>query len=444
MTKFFAYLLITSLCLSILIVAFSNVQAAYAESVWNAKRNLSHDVNASEVQRVAVSGSNVYTTWRDTELEKGDADEDSDVFFRASTDGGATWIKAKNLSDDGSSLNPQIAASDGNNVYVVWKSHVSGGEDIFFITSSDNGDTFAEKKNLSGNAGNSDNQQLAVSGSNVYVVWRDNNPGNWDVFFRASTDGGATWGEKNNLSDDSGSSDNPQIAVVGSNVYIVWRDSSAGKNDILFRASTDGGASWSTAKNLSKDGGSWNPQLAVSGSNVYIVWRDNALGSNDVFFMVSTDDGTTFGEKKNLSNDGGSRNPQLAVSGSNVYIVWRDSSAGKNDILFRASTDNGATWSGKKNLSKNAGDSIFPQIVVSGSNKVYIAWVDDSPGNWDVFFRASTDGGASWIAKKNLSNNAGNSDNLQIAVAGSGNVYGTWVDDTFGNLDVIFRDGSIT
>jgi hypothetical protein len=395
MTKILANLLVTSLCLSILTIAFSNVQAAYAESVWNAKKNLSHDINASEVQRIAVSGSNVYTTWRDTESGDDDgAADDSDVFFRASTDGGATWTKAKNLSNDGSSLNPQIAASDGDNVYIVWKAHAFGSEDIFFITSGDNGDTFEEKKNLSSNAGNSDNQQLAVSGSNVYIVWRDNTPGNWDVFFRASTDGGATWGEMSNLSDDSGSSDNPQIAVVGSNVYIVWRDSSTGKNDILFRASTDGGDSWSATKNLSNDGGSWNPQLVVSGSNVYIVWRDSSTGKNDIFFIVST--------------------------------------------------DGGDSWSAKKNISKNAGESIFPQIAVSGSNNVYIAWVDDSPGNWDVFFRASTDGGDSWSAKKNISKNAGNSDNLQIAVAGSGNVYGTWVDDTFGNLDIIFRAGSIT
>jgi hypothetical protein len=32
--------------------------------------------------------------------------------------------------------------------------------------------------------------QIAVSGRNVYVVWSDDTPGNADIFFRASTDKG--------------------------------------------------------------------------------------------------------------------------------------------------------------------------------------------------------------------------------------------------------------
>ena len=40
---------------------------------------------------------------------------------------------------------------------------------------------------------------IAVSG-NVYVVWKDNTPGNDEVFYRRSTDGGATFGSTVNLS----------------------------------------------------------------------------------------------------------------------------------------------------------------------------------------------------------------------------------------------------
>ncbi|MDQ3968281.1 MAG: hypothetical protein M3275_07805 [Thermoproteota archaeon] len=36
--------------------------------------------------------------------------------------------------------------------------------------------------------------------NNIYVVWWTNKSGNWEVMFRASTDGGATFGDKINLS----------------------------------------------------------------------------------------------------------------------------------------------------------------------------------------------------------------------------------------------------
>ncbi|MFL6408452.1 MAG: hypothetical protein ACJ71F_15490, partial [Nitrososphaeraceae archaeon] len=37
-------------------------------------------------------------------------------------------------------------------------------------------------------------------GNNVYIVWWTNKSENWEVMFRASTDGGQTFGDKINLS----------------------------------------------------------------------------------------------------------------------------------------------------------------------------------------------------------------------------------------------------
>ncbi len=52
----------------------------------------------------------------------------------------------------------------------------------------------------------------------------------------------------------------------------------------------------------------------------------------------------------------GHAGPQIAKSGSNVYVVWEDDSNGDREIFFRASTDNGAHFGPIKNLS-NAPDS---------------------------------------------------------------------------------------
>ena len=40
----------------------------------------------------------------------------------------------------------------------------------------------------------------AITGDNVYVAWRSNKTGNDEVLFRASTDKGQTFGDKINLS----------------------------------------------------------------------------------------------------------------------------------------------------------------------------------------------------------------------------------------------------
>ncbi|MGN6822765.1 MAG: hypothetical protein ACTHJ7_08355 [Candidatus Nitrosocosmicus sp.] len=65
--------------------------------------------------------------------------------------------------------------------------------------------------------------------------------------------------------------------------------------------------------------------LATSGDdNVYIVWWSNKTGNNnEVMFRASTDGGKTFGDKMNLSNtpNTDSSDANIAASGNKVFIT---------------------------------------------------------------------------------------------------------------------------
>src|SRR5574339_1029353 len=83
-----------------------------------------------------------------------------------------------------------------NNVYVVWVDDSNGPDsDIFFTVSNDNGQTFVDPPtDLSNNAGNSQDEQMIVSGNNVYVMWTDDsNGGVSNIFFTVSNDNGQTF-----------------------------------------------------------------------------------------------------------------------------------------------------------------------------------------------------------------------------------------------------------
>jgi hypothetical protein len=232
MSKVSAYFLITLLSLSILIIALSNAQPAYATTTWDSFQNLSNNAGGSAHLQIAVSGDNVYIAWKDH------TPGNHDIFFRTSSDSGATWSARKNLSNnEGSSRDPQIAVS-GDNVYVAWWDSTPGNSEIFTKTSSDSGATWSARKNLSHLAGDSAHLQISVSGDNVYVVWTDHTPGHPDIFFRTSSDSGATWSARKNLSNNAGGSHFSQIAVSGDNVYVAWWDSTPGNSEIFFRAGT--------------------------------------------------------------------------------------------------------------------------------------------------------------------------------------------------------------
>ena len=168
--------------------------------------------------------------------------------------------------------------------------------------------------NLSNNTGSSFDQQIAASGNNVYVTWEDNTPaGNFDILFAGSNNNGTSFGTPINLSNNTGGSFDPQIATSGNNVYVTWQDNTPGNADIFFAASNNNGTSFGTPINLSNNtGSSFDPQIAVSGSNVYVTWQDSTPGNNDIFVITSAQ---PFGIPINISNNPGtSQNPQIAAS----------------------------------------------------------------------------------------------------------------------------------
>ena len=86
--------------------------------------------------------------------------------------------------------------------------------------------------------------------------------------------------------------------------------------------------------------------IATSGDNAYITWWSNKTGNEEVMFRASTDNGATFGDKINLSNttEADSDDAEIAASGDNVYVSWWERNETNDTPVARVSNDNGATF----------------------------------------------------------------------------------------------------
>ena len=97
-------------------------------------------------------------------------------------------------------------------------------------------------------------------GNNVYVVWWTNRSGNWEVMFRASSDGGQIFGDKINLSNSPETqSQTAEILAVGdNNVYVTWWELNENvhphTNESVMRVSTDAGQTFGPVINLGTNG----------------------------------------------------------------------------------------------------------------------------------------------------------------------------------------------
>jgi hypothetical protein len=80
---------------------------------------------------------------------------------------------------------------------------------------------------------------LAANGSRVHLFWVDNREWYWgEVFHRASTDNGQTWGVEERLTFDDQPSDRPTGCAWDSTVAVLWEDGREGVWDIWFKRDT--------------------------------------------------------------------------------------------------------------------------------------------------------------------------------------------------------------
>ena len=366
------------------------------------------------------------------------------LFFSAMAYG-ITWSTKKRLTNnEGGSGSPAIAV-DGSNVYVVWCDDTPGNPELYFKKSVDGGITWTAGKRITHNAGNSMFPAIAVNGSNIYVVWEDSTPGNKEIYFKRSDDGGVTWAVGKRLSYREGQSMAPDIALNGSNIYVVWYDDRnlVRNRGIYFKRSDDGGITWTAHERLTNNvGDSSLPAMAVEGSNIYIVWyyHISGTGYSDIYFKRSDNGGITWTADERLTNNIGDFSyPTIAVDGLNVYLIWHDNTSA--EIYFKRSDDGGITWTVEERLTHNSGFSVRPAIAVHGSN-IYIVWEDSSSGNQEIYFKNSDDRGVTWTAGKRLTNNISSSYAPDIAADGS-NVYVVWEDNRGGDYEIYFKKGNL-
>jgi len=351
---------------------------------------------------------------------------------------GAAWTTKRLSHSTGNSHYPTIAATDSA-VYAVWDDDTPGNHEIYLRKSITGGATWQIAQKLTDNKGESSKPAIAVNRSNVFVSWQDDTPGNIEIYFKKSADGGATWPPAQRLTNNTGDSCNPAIAVSGSSLFVVWENETSGNNNIYFRKSTDAGATWQPAKRLTNDpGDSLSPALAVSGANVYVVWKNMASGNGEVCFRKSTDTGATWQTVQRITNNAGNSNdPTIAIDGPIVYLSWTDYTPGNGEIYLEKSRDGGSTWQAAKRLTYNSGESFVPRIAVSGAS-VYLVWEDKTPGNYEIYFKKSADGGATWPPAQRLTKTTGYSGFPKIAVNTS-SVFVVWNDETPGNSEIYLK-----
>jgi hypothetical protein len=98
-------------------------------------------------------------------------------------------------------------------------------------------------------------------------------------------------------------------AITGDNVYVVWWTDEGTTNsngEAMFRASTDGGQTFGEEINLSNttDADSVDAEIDSDADSVVVTWWERNQTSDTPVIRVSNDNGATFGPLLTLSTNG--------------------------------------------------------------------------------------------------------------------------------------------
>jgi hypothetical protein len=96
---------------------------------------------------------------------------------------------------------------------------------------------------------------------------------------------------------------------------------------------------------------------AITGDNVYLAWwtNDTANNKEEVMFRASTDGGQSFGDRINLSNttDADSTRVEIDSDADSVVVTWWETNQTDDTPVIRVSNDNGATFGPQLQLATN-------------------------------------------------------------------------------------------
>jgi hypothetical protein len=98
-----------------------------------------------------------------------------------------------------------------------------------------------------------------------------------------------------------------------------------------------------------------------------------------------------------------------------------------------------ADWTPVKRLTWTSGYSFAPVVAVDPSDAIHVVWFDSTPGNYALYYKRSTDGGANWSALKRLTWNSSDAFGPALAVASSGDLHLVWEDETAGVEEIFYR-----
>lgn len=219
--------------------------------------------------------------------------EDYEIYYRTSSDNGATWSDIVELTENTvNDLGPSIIQAANGTIFIVWQSIITGNDELFYKTSSDSGASWSDGRQLTDDPDSDTSPSITqTKDGKIWVTWSSCRTGYFEIFYK--TYDGSSWSNDTRLTESLNIDSSPSILQTeDQTIWIFWtsgEETETATNDIYYKYSTDGGDNWSDRIQFTTDENEdmWSSTTQTSDLKIWGVWTSNRTGNYDIFYRTS-------------------------------------------------------------------------------------------------------------------------------------------------------------
>lgn len=347
---------------------------------WSATKRLTWTSGDSRDPDIAVDSSNnifvVYYDYTSGVMR---------VFFKRSLDGGSTWTAKQMTYGIYNQRDPKLGVDSSDTLHMIYQGKKN---DIMHRKTTDAGNTWSKVHRITWGAFNLNPDFAFGSGNTIYVVWSRSDSVDYNIYFKKSTNSGTAWTGVKRLTWNEGDSIKPRLTMDSTGViHVIWQDDTPGLWQVFYKKSTDGGSSWSGTYRLTWTNQALRPVLTKDSSDNLYMFFDT---SDTIYFRKSTNKGASWTGGKRITWTNGSLSPDICIDSTDtIHLCWNEYfSPTGHDICYKQSTNGGNTWGSYKRVTyglKTGSD--IPAISLDTNEDIHIAFDANKPGNREIYYK---------------------------------------------------------
>jgi len=314
---------------------------------------------------------------------------------------------------------PSVMATRDNQIWVAWQSEVPPENPLKFeiVYKVFNGN-WGNMTQLTNNASVDVKTPAIIQtlDNKIWIFWEANETGNYDIFYKTTSDGGATWSNEIKVTNDSRRDSSPALTVTSDGkLWLVWSrqvNLTTYQENIFYK--TYNGATWSNETQLTTVNAiDQLPSITqTKDGKVWVFWSRNMTNVYNIFYKIYN--GTAWSGDSQLTTDTKYINfdPTAFVErDGTLWLFWelKSTQISSNYNLYYK-TYNGTWWPTQQFTNDNSNEN-EPTATITPDQSMWVIWTSDrvdpnSNPNIDLYLRRSMLGDVNkdgWIDNNDLS-----------------------------------------